>query len=558
MGRLQKGVNDLETWCLANGSWGEQLLSEWTGEVDGKKNISIEEVSFGSATKAKWRCSNGHEWFARINNRANKKASCPYCSGKRVSDMNNLKTWCLSNGSFGEQLMSEWTGIVDDKKNVDISDVAKATPKKAKWRCSKGHEWFATIGDRTSRKTGCPYCSGKVVSEENSLKTWCLSNGSFGEQLMSEWTGEFDGNKYIDMSDVTKASNKKAKWKCSKGHEWFTTIGDRTSRKTGCPFCNIVSEENNLKNWCLSNGSFGKQLISEWTGEFDGKKNVNLDEVAKASSKKAKWRCSKGHEWLATIVSRTNQKQGCPYCYKEMRSEIITKARLSEENSLKEWCLSNGSFGKQLISEWTGEVGDKKDVSLDEVTKASGKKAKWRCSKGHEWTATINRRTSVKTGCPFCNTKSTSYPEQFIYHSLKQLFPNTESRCKVLKSPENPQGIEFDIGVPELKLCIEYSPTYWHQGREERDEYKKQVCKQFNVRLIQIVEDSFNELDFAMEPDYICFKMNQLFKDEILETIVDHILKSLGYSISEIDIEKVKKDTYESCKGIENDTQDTD
>ena len=36
MSRLQKGVNDLKTWCLANGEFGEQLISEWTGEVDNK------------------------------------------------------------------------------------------------------------------------------------------------------------------------------------------------------------------------------------------------------------------------------------------------------------------------------------------------------------------------------------------------------------------------------------------------------------------------------------------------------------------------------------------
>ena len=59
-----------------------------------------------------------------------------------------------------------------------------------------------------------------------------------------------------------------------------------------------------------------------------------------------------------------------------------------------------------------------------------------------------------------------------------------------------------------------------------------------------------------MEPDYICFKMNNNQRDEILETIVDHILKTIGHSISEVDIEKVKRDAYESCKGIESNIQD--
>ena len=49
--------------------------------------------------------------------------------------------------------------------------------------------------------------------------------------------------------------------------------------------------------------------------------------------------------------------------------------------------------------------------------------------------------------------------------------------------------------------------------------------------------------------------MNYSQQDEILEAIVEYILKSLGHSISEIDIERVKKEAYESSKGIEKDNR---
>lgn len=61
-----------------------------------------------------------------------------------------------------------------------------------------------------------------------------------------------------------------------------------------------------------------------------------------------------------------------------------------------------------------------------------------------------------------------------------------------------------------------------------------------------------------MEPNYICFKMDENKKNEILEIIVDHILKTLGHSISEIDLEMVKQEAYESSKGIEKEIPDTD
>ena len=37
--------------------------------------------------------------------------------------------------------------------------------KKVWWKCVKGHEWIASINDR-SRGNGCPFCYGKNISKE--------------------------------------------------------------------------------------------------------------------------------------------------------------------------------------------------------------------------------------------------------------------------------------------------------------------------------------------------------------------------------------------------------
>lgn len=104
MARIQKGVNDLESWCLSNGKFGQKLMTEWIGIRDDGRRYAINQVSFGSNKKFKWKCSDGHEWLVTINSRTAYKTSCPYCSGKRVSNENNLKIWCLNNGEFGKQL----------------------------------------------------------------------------------------------------------------------------------------------------------------------------------------------------------------------------------------------------------------------------------------------------------------------------------------------------------------------------------------------------------------------------------------------------------------------
>ena len=44
-------------------------------------------------------------------------------------------------------------------KNGDLTpyDVTPGSGKKVWWKCEKGHEWDATVGDRT-RGRGCPHC----------------------------------------------------------------------------------------------------------------------------------------------------------------------------------------------------------------------------------------------------------------------------------------------------------------------------------------------------------------------------------------------------------------
>ena len=51
MGRLQKGINDLESWCLNNGLRGKQLISKWTGECNDGKHYEIDEVSRSNGRK---------------------------------------------------------------------------------------------------------------------------------------------------------------------------------------------------------------------------------------------------------------------------------------------------------------------------------------------------------------------------------------------------------------------------------------------------------------------------------------------------------------------------
>ncbi|MBQ9756226.1 MAG: hypothetical protein IJV99_01350 [Clostridia bacterium] len=55
--------------------------------------------------------------------------------------------------------------------------------------------------------------------------------------LMTEWNWEKNNELSLDPNILTLGSNKKAWWKCSKGHEWQAVIFSR-SKGAGCPICN--------------------------------------------------------------------------------------------------------------------------------------------------------------------------------------------------------------------------------------------------------------------------------------------------------------------------------
>ena len=79
---------NLYDYCITNNL--NELLNEWNTEKNG--NLTMKDVSSFSSKKAWWKCQKGHEWEAKIDNRA-RGARCPFCTNKKVLfGYNDLKT----------------------------------------------------------------------------------------------------------------------------------------------------------------------------------------------------------------------------------------------------------------------------------------------------------------------------------------------------------------------------------------------------------------------------------------------------------------------------------
>ena len=193
---------------------GPELANEWHPTKNGK--LTPCDVTSGSQKRVWWLCKRGHEWEARIRNRA-RGDGCPYCSGRLASAENNF-------AAKNPELANEWHPTKNGK--LTPCDVTSDSHKRVWWVCERGHEWEARIGNR-ARGRGCPYCSGRLASADYNL---AIKN----PELIGEWHLTKNGS--LTPSDVMPGSDKKVWWVCERGHEWEARISNR-ARGRGCPYC---------------------------------------------------------------------------------------------------------------------------------------------------------------------------------------------------------------------------------------------------------------------------------------------------------------------------------
>lgn len=227
----------------------------------------------------------------------------------------SLKEYCLTDtkdeaeNERRKRLLEEYS----DKNKISIEKITYSSNKKVWWKCQEcGYEWMAPPNRRTGKnKCGCGRCSGRFVSQKNSLLSFIETNGKFGEQLRKEYSSKNE----LGLDEVPYSSHEKVWWECSKcGYEWQAQPNWRTGKhRSGCGRCTgqIVSEKNSLLTYINNNGAYGLQLKKE----YSPKNELGLEEVSYSSAKKVLWKCSIcKKEWWARIDHRTREKSGCIYC----------------------------------------------------------------------------------------------------------------------------------------------------------------------------------------------------------------------------------------------------
>ncbi len=364
------------------------------------------------------------------------------------------------------------------------------------------------------------------------LKEWCIANNR--QEILQRWSEE----NTVSPDDVSYGSPRIVKWVCDKGHTWEATVNKITNKTSlGCPYCagqKVWKGFNDLK-------TKNPDVAAEWHPTKNG--DLSPGDVTVSSNRSVWWICPLGHEYTATVNSRTrrSRNRGCPYC--------ASKLLLKGFNDLETVC-------PEVAAEWHPTKNG--DLKPSDVFSSSNQVVWWKCPKGHEYQATLNSRVNngkQRNGCPICNNKiilkgyndletlypeiakewditknkgilpsmvsagthkkywwlcpfghsyesspesrakengtgcpicaneqQSSFPEQAIFYYLKQQFSSAQNRALI-------DGKEIDVYIPEENVGIEYDGKRWHtQETREKEKQKDDFFSAKGIKIIRVKE----------------------------------------------------------------------
>lgn len=335
-----------------------ELLSEWHPTKN--TSFSFQDLSFRSHKKVWWVCDRGHEWEKEVYVRA-RGSNCPSCPVSRTSvGVNDIS-------STHPEIAAQWHPILN--KNKNILNYTKGSHEKIWWLLPCGHEIEQQIRRRKTIAEDCIYCRNITAKEGfNDLATtnpdiaklwhptknasltpsqitsqyvkkvwwlgkcrheWNLSPkymiasdhcrvcsnqnlqqgvndlATHHQKLIKEWHPT--KNNSLIPANFLSISYAKVWWLGECNHEWEASIGSRTKKKTGCPYCTNQKTLTGFNDLATTH----PDLTSEWHPTLN--KNITPNTITSGSQKKAWWLCNKGHEWETLISSRKNGSK-CPSC----------------------------------------------------------------------------------------------------------------------------------------------------------------------------------------------------------------------------------------------------
>ena len=540
-------------------------------------------IAARSRKAVQWICDKGpdHSWSAPPYRRISAGAGCPFCAGRRASVTNSL-TACFP--AIAAELDLEALAT----SGLTADQIVAGSHRRVGWRCGRcGHRWEATVGPRTDRRrAGCPACAGHVATPSSNLAV-------ARPDLAAQWHPT--RNCGLRPETVRPGSAAAVWWLCPvhPDHEWRASPNARTNPATltGCPACSgyQLSVTNNL-------AALFPDIAAQFDPSFNGGRRS--DQILAGTGEEITWRCDRGpdHVWTVSVVSRTAQGNGCPFCagkrvsvtntlalYPQLVSEFESVANAPEtaetlsasSRTLVWWRCASGPDHR-----WRARVSSRalhghgcpycaghrasvtnslanccpqaaagldpalnRGLRAEQITAGSSRVVTWSCvnDASHTWQTAVRTRVRlVESGygaCPMCQPRGASQRQLALASALAHSLPGLN--VDPWPPPVVCVGRRWhpDITVAELRLIIEYDGVYYHQGREDRDVRKSEALRAAGWTVVRLRESPLTALHPHDLPIPILSpaageRLASILLAHLREVLVGQPLRLLGESLS--------------------------
>ncbi len=248
------------------------------------------------------------------------------------------------------------------------------------------------------------------------------------------------------------------RWRCAEGHQW--DVGLFSVRQGHwCPKCGAarraVGKRNTMRQvHALAEHKGGKCLSVAYTDS----KGMLI------------WECQAGHQWRASY-NHISRGRWCPTCANAKKADALR--------------INTIDVARAVAARRGGEC-------LSSTYSNSYSHLRWKCDKGHEWSASLNMVKDVGTWCPGCaQWKREAECRKHIEELTGYTFPPAQ--------PAFLEGLKYDGYCPELRIAFEHNgiqhyeeTPYFHRtdgalaDQQRRDARKEELSSDHFVALVVI------------------------------------------------------------------------
>ena len=428
------------------------LAVEWHPTKNSPRTPS--NVKHGSGFQAWWICSECHAEY-KIQVAMRKQHGCPKCGIAKRGIARSIPKKGKSLADLHPDVANVWHPTKNG--NLLPSAVRIFSNKKVWWQCRRGHEWEASVTNRTKGR-GCPYCTTKISRLQLRLYTELMylfpdaklrhhiegiecdvflpslsaaievdgfywhkkqarkdraKNQQLQKRKIKTIRVRQPGLPKIGRHDVLQHPNETELKICQRTvkaiqasnliHRKDLHDVERYLASTKLQNDALFLKLNNILPNPLPGTSLAElkpAIAQEWHPSRNG--ILTPADVTLRSNLKCWWKCVKGedHEWQTSINERSSGR-GCPFC---------AGRRVSKANNLM-------AMNPQLAAEW--HTGKNKMLTPNDVTAFSHRRVWWQCpsNKEHIYDMPVSERSNGH-GCCFCagrrvhksNSLATKYP----------------------------------------------------------------------------------------------------------------------------------------------------